>query len=83
MYIGRVEVLGSASRYGVVDEDIQHVLPNSLAVDEVGEAPRATWSSALTERATAWIWSCGSAANREHVATLGARLSRAGQDIRP
>lgn len=35
-----MEVLGSAFRHGVVDEDIQHALRGALAVDEIGEDPR-------------------------------------------
>jgi len=34
-----VEVLRSALRHGVHDEDVQHALRNSLLVEEIGEDP--------------------------------------------
>jgi hypothetical protein len=34
-----VDVLPSATRHGIADEDIQHAVQNALAVDEVGEDP--------------------------------------------
>jgi len=34
-----VDVLRSAFRHGVVDEDIQHGLRGALVIDEIGEDP--------------------------------------------
>jgi hypothetical protein len=34
-----MEILRSAFRHGILAEDIDHVLRNALAVDEVGEDP--------------------------------------------
>lgn len=34
-----MEVLRSAFRHGVVDEDIQHAVRGALVIDEIGEDP--------------------------------------------
>jgi hypothetical protein len=34
-----VEVLPSAHRHGVVEEDVQHVLDNAVIIEEVAEDP--------------------------------------------